>query len=175
MRQPSSIGSNCFSFGRSFVAWCLNHHEVWTKPAWVGSIRPNAAWSVEQGNGCMIAAAGRASSENTGMRGGCMGRAGEINPHQALPLHARIGAATDLGEVDLLALAQRWNLDAAAAQVEAPTMVAAGDGVAVEAAVMQRDAAVGTDVVQRKDASIAAAPDEHGLAEQRLVHHPPGA
>jgi hypothetical protein len=54
-------------------------------------------------------------------------------------------------------------------------MVAAGDGVAVEAAVMQRDAAVGTDVAQRKDASIAAAPDEHRLAEQRLVHHPPGA
>ena len=43
MRQPSSIGSNCFSFGRSVVACFLNHHEVCTKGAWVGSISWNAA------------------------------------------------------------------------------------------------------------------------------------
>ena len=127
-----------------------------------------------------MAAAGRAFSENTGISGGCAGsvavlvRAGEIDPHHALLLHAGIGAATDLGEVDLLALAQRGNLHAAAAAVETPAMVTAGDGVAVEATVMQRDAAMGTDVAQRKDASVASAPDQHGLAEQRLVHHPPG-
>ena len=59
---------------------------------------------------------------------GCAGsvrfvRAGEIDPHQALLLHARIGAAADLGEVDLLAIAQRGNLDAAAAAVETPAVV----------------------------------------------------
>src|SRR5262249_62127829 len=84
----------------------------------------------------------------------------------------RIGAATDLAEIDFLAFAQRGNLDAGAAHVEAPAVVAARDGLAVEPAVMQRDAAVGADVAQREDPSIAPAPDEQRLAGQRLVHEP---
>src|SRR5262249_58512945 len=78
----------------------------------------------------------------------------------------------DLAEIDFLAFAQRGNLDAGAAHVEAPAVVAARDGLAVEPAVMQRDAAVGADVAQREDPSIAPAPDEQRLAEPRLVHEP---
>src|SRR5215472_18345030 len=99
----------------------------------------------------------------------------EIDPYQALPFDARIGAAADLAEIDFLAFAQRGNLDAGAAHVEAPAVVAARDGLAVEPAVMQRDAAVGADVAQREDPSIAPATDEQRLAEQRLVYEPTGA
>src|SRR5262249_59057591 len=102
-------------------------------------------------------------------------RGWEIDPYQALPFDARIGAAADLAEIDFLAFAQRGNLDARAAHVEAPAVIAACDGLAVEPAVMQRDAAVRADVAQREDPSIAPAPDEQRLAEQRLVHEPTGA
>src|SRR5919204_588810 len=112
MRQPSSIGSNCFSFGRSLVAWR------------------------------------------------------EIDPHAAWPLDAGVRAAADLRQIDLLALAQRGDLDAGAGHVEAPAVIAAGDGLAVEAAVVQRDAAMRADVAQREHAAVVAAPDQHGLAEQ---------
>src|SRR5262249_41009105 len=102
-------------------------------------------------------------------------RGWEIDPYQALPFDARISAAADLAEVDFLAFAPRGNLDAGAAYVEAPAVIAACDGLAVEPAIMQRDAAVGADVPQRKNPSIAPATDEQRLAEQRLVHEPPGA
>src|SRR5262249_52318719 len=95
--------------------------------------------------------------------------------YDALPCDGRIGAAADLAEIDFLSLAQRGNLDAAAAHVEAPAVVAARDGVAVKPAVMQRDAAVGADVAQRENPSVAPATDEQRFAEQRLVHEPPGA
>ena len=95
----------------------------------------------------------------------------EIDPDQALPLDARIGAAADLGEVHLLALAQRRNLDAGAGHVEAPAVIAARDGVAVEVAVMQRDAAVRAVVAQREHPIAAAAADDQRLAEQGLVNH----
>src|SRR5262249_12438877 len=95
--------------------------------------------------------------------------------YDALPCDGRIGAAADLAEIDFLSLAQRGNLDAAAAHVEAPAVVAARDGLAVEPAVMQRDAAVGADIAQRENPSVAPAADEQRLAEQRLVHEPSGA
>jgi hypothetical protein len=98
----------------------------------------------------------------------------EIDPDHALPLDAGIGTAADLGEVHLLAFAQRGNLHAGAVHVEAPAVVAASDGLAVEPAVMERDAAMRTDVAQREDLGPAAAPDEQPLAEQRLCHHAAG-
>src|SRR5262249_58033120 len=58
-------------------------------------------------------------------------RGWEIDPDQALPFDARIGAAADLAKIDFLSLAQRGNLDAAAAHVEAPAVVAAPDRLAV--------------------------------------------
>src|SRR5262249_12979273 len=110
-----------------------------------------------------------------GRRAGGLCRGWGIDPDRALPFDARIGAAADLAEIDFLSLAQRGNLDAGAAHVEAPAVVAARDGLAVEPAVMKRDAAVGADVAQRKNPSIAPATDEQRFAEQRLVHEPPGA
>ncbi len=113
IRQPSSIGSKLLSFGRSFVAWCLNHHDVCTKPAWVGCHKAESR--VIGGAGERLHDRGRGSrviGEHRHARGACwfgLGfvRAGEIDPHQALLFHATIGAAADLGEVDLLAFAQR--------------------------------------------------------------------
>ncbi len=96
----------------------------------------------------------------------------EVDPDEALALDARIGAAADLGEIDDLALAQRWDLHAGAALIETPAVIAAGDGLAVEAAVVQRDAPVRADIAQREHLAVAAAADQHGLAEQRLVHGP---
>jgi hypothetical protein len=44
----------------------FHHQEVWTKAAWVGSIRPKAAWSRSQGKSAesetWLAAAGRFGS-----------------------------------------------------------------------------------------------------------------
>src|SRR3989442_13945547 len=60
----------------------------------------------------------------------------EIDPYQALPFDARIGAAAALAGIDFLSLAPRGNLTAGADHVEAPTVVAARDGLAVEPAVM---------------------------------------
>src|SRR5262249_21886910 len=105
-------------------------------------------------------------------RGGRFIRCWEVDPYEALPLDAGVGAAANLAEIHLLAFAQRGNFDAGAIHVEAPAVIAAPDRVAVEAAVVQRDAPVRADVAQRKDPSVAAAPDEDRLAEQRLMHEP---
>jgi len=51
-------------------------------------------------------------------------------------------------------------------------VIAAPDRVAIEAAVVQRDAPVRANVAQRKDPSVTTAPDEDRVAEQRFVHEP---
>ncbi len=110
---------------------------------------------------------GGAAGSGTGAARSCRGT---VDPHQPLPFEAGIGATANLAEIDPLILAQRGNLDAGAVEVEAPTVITAGDGFAVEAAVVQRDAAVRTDVAQREHAAVACASDDHGLAQQRLRH-----
>src|SRR5215831_185221 len=99
-------------------------------------------------------------------------RGREVDPHQALSLDAGIGAAANLAEIHLLAIPQRGNLDAGAAHVEPPAVIAARDRLTVEAAIMQRDAAVRADVAQRKDAPVVTAADEQRLTEQRLGYEP---
>src|SRR5262245_41325596 len=79
----------------------------------------------------------------------------EIDPHQTLPFDARIGSAANLAEIHHLALPQRGDLDAGAAHVEAPAVIATGNDVTVELAVVQGDAAMGANVAQSKDLSIA--------------------
>jgi hypothetical protein len=53
-------------------------------------------------------------------------------------------------------------------------VIAARDRLAVEAAIMQRDAPVRADVAQGKNPSVATAADEQRLAQQRLVYEPAG-
>src|SRR5262249_27781796 len=67
----------------------------------------------------------------------------KIDPHQTLPFDARIVPAANLAEIHLLTFPQRGDLDAGAAHIETPAMIAAGNGVTVESAVMQGDAAMG--------------------------------
>ena len=102
----------------------------------------------------------------------CLGHVVAVE-HPDVPLHLAAGEAAhlDLADVELLAFDQCRDRRAAAARCEAPAVIAALDFLAVEAAVMQRDAPVRADVEQAEDLAVLRTAEQQGLAEQHLRHH----